>query len=68
MKNYYNIECKKFHGYYVGYSKCGIWHIHGNTGAWSAYLKSGQLVTNMAFAPVLHGSTLAELSKKLERI
>ena len=67
MKNLHNVEKSGFHrGEYVGYSKYGVWRIVKYGAEWRANLKTGQIVTNLPFAPVLTENTLFAMSKKLE--
>jgi hypothetical protein len=66
MKNYPNIDKSGFHrGEYVGYSKFGTWRIVKHQCGWSAILRSGSIVTNLPFAPVLIEKTIGEISAKL---
>lgn len=69
MKNFHNIEKSGFHaGEYVGYSRHGVWRIIGQSGNWRANLRSGQIITNMPFAPVLTRAKLSELSIALDSL
>lgn len=69
MKNLHNIEKSGFHaGEYVGYSKHGVWRIFRASGNWRANLRSGQIITNLPFAPVLTRSTLSDLSIALDSL
>lgn len=69
MKNHCNIEKSGFKsGAYIGYSQCGTWRIEKNQCGWRATLRSGQIITNLPFAPALITPTLCTMSEKLKTL
>lgn len=62
MRNYQNIETRKFHGhsYYIGYSKGDRFHIYGShREGWKAIGQNG-------CSDNYHGDNLKEISEQLE--
>ena len=66
MRNYHNIESRKFNGHYVGYDASGrSWRITGRTGNWTAI---ANVTKQGAINSLLGFDRLSEISAELSAI
>lgn len=67
MRNYPNIETRKFHGraHYVAYAAGEIYHVKRISGQWVAVLVS---LNRKPLPMSVYAATLAEMSRKLAAI